>query len=382
MGPDLEVNVGRRRLGLSVVAGVAAYVVGFLVSVLSGPIANPRAYPPRDVLNGTLNESEVDLDPGGGVPGPTDPEFPVTETVDLFNSGAGVFYNAHLVDILVGPRRRPSLSQGRNVLLGEVTNDTTAVSLFGGPETELLLVGTPVPPVVLFTVPVVVLVLGGVLVNELAGETASTPETAVVSGSAVALGYLPPVVVVASAVRFREPRVVFGGIDLLGAILVAGIVYPVVFGGLGGYVRSVVRGGHGENVGSTPESGDTTGRAPAERDGDADSAPATERVTMTDELAFVPETVAVDPGTTVRWNNEANLTFTVTAYDETVPPGVAYFASGGFDSEDTAREAYPEGGVAGGESYGHRFETPGTYEYFCVPQERAGMTGTIVVSDE
>jgi plastocyanin len=383
MGSDLDVSVGRSQLGLGVVAGVVAYVIGFLISVLPGPIANPRAYPPGDVVNGTINESE--LPPTAVQPGP-EPQFPLTETIDPFNSAAGVFYNAHFVDILVGLRQQPSLSQGRNVLLDAVTNDTVTISVFGSGETELLLIGAPVPPIVFFLVPVVLLALGGALVNELAGETAPTPETAVASGSSVALGYLPPVAIIASIVRFREPRIVFGGIDFLGAILIAGVVYPVVFGGLGGYVWSVVRGGRaGDEGASTSEPGDAPRRSregtPGDPGGDGTSTGAT-AVAMTDGLAFEPETVTIDPGSAVRWENGTNLTFTVTAYEETVPRGVEYFASGGFDTEAAAREAYPEGGIASGESYEHVFETPGTYEYFCVPQEDAGMTGTVEVREK
>jgi len=385
MGSDLNVTVGRSQLGLGVIAGVAAYVVGFLVSALPGVIANPRAYPPGDVVNETLNESEVST--GGGPPGAPDPQFPLTETIDPFNSAAGVFYNAHFVDILVGLRRRPSLSLGRNVLLDEVTNDTTPVGVFGGEEAELVLTGGPIPPILVFIVPVILLVLAGALINERSGETAPTPETAVASGSAVVLGYLPLAAIVASIVRFRDPRIVFGGIDLLGAVLIAGIAYPVVLGGVGGYVWSVVRGGHGEDPkASTSDPGDAPPSSREESPGDpgadgASTGTTAERVVMTDELAFEPETVTVAPGGAVRWENGTTITFTVTAYEETIPRGVEYFASGGFDSEETAREAYPEGGIASGESYEHVFEAPGTYEYFCVPQEGAGMTGTVEVRE-
>jgi plastocyanin len=391
MSSDFKLNVGRTQLGLGVVAGVAAYVVGFLVSFLPGPIANPRAYQPRDVVNATLNESEVDPGRQGAV-GATDPEFPLTETIDSFNSAAGVFYNAHFVDIIAGLPGQPALSRRENVLLNEVTNDTVSTGMFGGGEIELLLVGVPVPPVVFFLVPAVLLALGGVLINERAGETASTPETAVVSGSAVVLGYLPLAAVVASIVRFRELRIISGGIDLLGAILIAGIVYPVALGGLGGYVWFVARGTSGEDVeASAADTGNATHHpretpsgdaGPTDGRGSEETSARTTTVAMTDELAFAPETVTVTPGGVVRWENGANITVTVTAYGETIPRSVGYFASGGFDSEDAAREAYPKGGIASGESYEHVFETPGTYEYFCVPQEGAGMTGTVEVREE
>jgi len=58
----------------------------------------------------------------------------------------------------------------------------------------------------------------------------------------------------------------------------------------------------------------------------------------------------------------------VTAYEDEIPDGAAYFASGGFDAEQAANEAYPdEGSIPEGETYEHTFETTGTYEYYCIP---------------
>jgi plastocyanin len=389
MADDLNVDIGRSQLRLGVLTGVAAYVVGFLAMFLPGPIVNPRAYPPEDVVNGTLTESEFNPGEGGAI----DFQFPLTERIDSFNSAAGVFYNAHFVDILAGFQRRPSLSRRRNVLLDEVTNDTITVGVFGGEEAEIILGGQLVPPILIFLVPVVLLALGGILINELSDGTAPTPETAITSGSAIILGYLPFVAIVASVVRFREPRIIFGGIDILGAILTAGIVYPVVFGGLGGYVWFATRGPDDTDSEVSNESGDTTHhsgeRSTANNDADGPPGPggtlrnrSVESVAMTDDLAFEPETVTVTPGDAVQWENEGRLAFTVTAYQETIPRGVEYFASGGFDSEEAAREAYPAGGIERGECYTHVFDAPGTYEFFCVPQENAGMTGTVEVREE
>lgn len=105
-------------------------------------------------------------------------------------------------------------------------------------------------------------------------------------------------------------------------------------------------------------------------------------VEMTDALAFEPADLAVDAGGTVVWANAGSVTHTVTAYADRIPDGAAYFASGGFDSEGAARDAYPPGGgIEGDVSYRHTFETPGSYEYFCIPHERADMTGTITVRE-
>jgi plastocyanin len=105
---------------------------------------------------------------------------------------------------------------------------------------------------------------------------------------------------------------------------------------------------------------------------------------MNDELAFVPETLTVSVGDTVTWENVGSIGHSVTAYEDELPEGAEYFASGGFDSEQAAKDAYAPGDtdagdIPGGESWEYTFETAGTYEYFCIPHEQAGMVGTIEV---
>jgi plastocyanin len=102
---------------------------------------------------------------------------------------------------------------------------------------------------------------------------------------------------------------------------------------------------------------------------------------MTDDLLFVPETLTVSVGDTVTWENVGSIGHSVTAYGGEIPADAAYFASGGFESEDAARSAYPEGDIPGGETYEHTFEVAGTYGYFCIPHEMSGMKGTIVVEE-
>ena len=95
------------------------------------------------------------------------------------------------------------------------------------------------------------------------------------------------------------------------------------------------------------------------------------------------ETVA---GDTVVWANSGSRNHTVTGYDDGIPEGAEYFASGGFDNEQAARDAWAnsiDGGgvVKPGETYEHTFEVPGDYYYVCIPHEDAGMLGKIVVTD-
>lgn len=111
-----------------------------------------------------------------------------------------------------------------------------------------------------------------------------------------------------------------------------------------------------------------------------DGAPADHRtVEMTDGLTFEPKTVTVAQGGTVTWENVGSIDHTVTAYQDHVPDSSGYFASGGFDSEQTARRNMGAGLIAGGQTYGNTFELTGRYRYFCIPHESAGMTGTILV---
>jgi plastocyanin len=106
--------------------------------------------------------------------------------------------------------------------------------------------------------------------------------------------------------------------------------------------------------------------------------PATIRVDMTDGLRFEPADITISVGDTVVWETTGTVAHSVTAYEESLPEGARYFASGDFETEADARQSYPDGSVGNGETYEHTFETAGTYPYFCVPHE-SGMVGTVVV---
>lgn len=107
-------------------------------------------------------------------------------------------------------------------------------------------------------------------------------------------------------------------------------------------------------------------------------------VDMTDGLKFKPADITVPPGTTVVWKNVGSSGHTVTAYGDKIPKDATYFASGGFNSEEAARKGFQngKGNIKGGASYQHTVETTGTYEYFCIPHEQAGMKGSIEVTKD
>jgi len=100
---------------------------------------------------------------------------------------------------------------------------------------------------------------------------------------------------------------------------------------------------------------------------------------------FRPETLEVTAGTTVTWLNTNKQGHSVTAYESGLPDGAEYFASGDFDSEAAARDAWGNssgGTMFEGQTFEHTFEVPGEYPYFCIPHEVGGMVGTVVVTEE
>ena len=114
--------------------------------------------------------------------------------------------------------------------------------------------------------------------------------------------------------------------------------------------------------------------------GESSGAAQTDTVGMTEELGFDPKVIEVPVGTTVTFDNTSSIGHSVTAYEDKIPDGAEYFATGGFDSEQAAKDAYPEkGNLEAGETYEHTFETKGTYEYYCIPHEMNGMVGTVKV---
>jgi plastocyanin len=88
---------------------------------------------------------------------------------------------------------------------------------------------------------------------------------------------------------------------------------------------------------------------------------------------FVPATVNIKVGDTVKWTNPAVITHTVTfdpaqaatATNVVLPAGVAPFGSDNMEEDAT---------------FSHTFTVKGTYKYICKMHEAMGMVGTVVVS--
>lgn len=140
-------------------------------------------------------------------------------------------------------------------------------------------------------------------------------------------------------------------------------------------------GGNGGDGGdSTPTAPQNTPTREPTAAGNGGDYVETSTVEMTDELTFEPARIQVSSGTTVTWENVGTIGHTVTAYEDEIPSGATFFASGGFDSEQAARDGYPqEGNIPEGETYEHTFETTGEFQYFCIPHELNGMVGYVKV---
>lgn len=95
-------------------------------------------------------------------------------------------------------------------------------------------------------------------------------------------------------------------------------------------------------------------------------------VEMTDAMQFEPARVTIRAGQVVEWRNDSVLVHSATLdpdravrpEDASLPAGAAPFDSGLLEP---------------GARFRHRFPVPGTYRYYCLPHEAAGMTGVIVV---
>jgi len=87
---------------------------------------------------------------------------------------------------------------------------------------------------------------------------------------------------------------------------------------------------------------------------------------------FEPEHVEIQVGDTIKWTNPSSVFHTVTADpDKAIDPDNVKLPEG--------VEPFGSGRIRPDETYKRRFDVPGSYKYFCIPHEKAGMIGTIEV---
>lgn len=98
-------------------------------------------------------------------------------------------------------------------------------------------------------------------------------------------------------------------------------------------------------------------------------------VEATDRLTFRPDSVVVRVGDVVTWRNAGLIQHSVTADPtEATLDGSVHLPNGA--------EPFDSGLLAEGGTFSHIFRVPGRYDYFCIPHEGAGMTGTVIVIDD
>merc|ERR1712230_112454 len=86
------------------------------------------------------------------------------------------------------------------------------------------------------------------------------------------------------------------------------------------------------------------------------------------ELGFFPNKITVSKGETVEFVNNKAFPHNVVFDEDNVPSGV--------NADAISHEDYLNGP---GEKVTNKFDTPGTYGYYCEPHQGAGMQGTIIV---
>ena len=96
-------------------------------------------------------------------------------------------------------------------------------------------------------------------------------------------------------------------------------------------------------------------------------------VDMNDRLKFVPAEIRIKVGDTVEWRGVGIIRHTVTNDPTLVlnPDNAAL---------PKAAVPFDSGWVADAEPFRYTFTVPGVYRYVCLPHERAGMKGVVVVN--
>ena len=96
-------------------------------------------------------------------------------------------------------------------------------------------------------------------------------------------------------------------------------------------------------------------------------------VHMTSQNKFVPASVTIKAGQSVKWVNDDAATHTVTTDASQVA------------NEDNVQipsgaKPFNSNSVGKGKSFEQKFDVPGTYQYACAPHEGNKMVGKVVVT--
>ncbi|WP_144049550.1 transporter [Halorubrum salipaludis] len=172
-------------------AGAVAYVLGYLVVYVTQ----------GDRIEEGLSGINFFADLFGGDP------------ISTWQAAGWMFYNAHFVDV-----NAPSLIGGAQS--GNLITQADGGSLS-----------------LLFVLPPLLLIVAGLVAGRTAG--ASDPADGAQAGAFVLAGYLPLAVIGAFLFRYSVGDGTVAP-DLVTAVLLAGAVYPAVFGAIGGAASSLL----------------------------------------------------------------------------------------------------------------------------------------------
>ncbi|QKY19401.1 transporter [Halolamina sp. CBA1230] len=177
----------RLPFGAGAGAGIGAYLLGYLITYVwqSGSVA--------ERLQGYNLITEL----LGGEP------------IAVWQGVGWLFYNAHFVSV--------------------------RIDAFGGTQSQNFIAGSDGGSLaLLYAIPIVLLLAAGLLTARVAD--AAEPAEGAIAGAAIAIGYAPLAVIG----RFLFSYEGAAAPDLVTAILLAGLVYPLVLGAIGGTAGSLV----------------------------------------------------------------------------------------------------------------------------------------------
>jgi len=162
------------------------------------------------------------LAPDGG-----NPRGIVNVSIPAWKGAGWYFYSAHVVDLVISTEAGGVSGTGTQNLIGNA-DDATVQLLYLAPP---LLLGT-----------------GGAVLARTLGAAAE-PEEGAKAGALVVAGYLPLACIGALLTEHTETTSVLGAeisatwtVELVPAVLLAGLLYPLLFGALGGVAASALEG--------------------------------------------------------------------------------------------------------------------------------------------
>lgn len=175
-----------RSLTAGAVGGIAAYLVGYAITFVWHGSTIEDAIDPINVIARLFGQAEV----------------PAWKIVGW------LYYSAHFVDT--------------SLQFGPIGPTTVDLIGDGGGSLESLY----------FLPPIVLLVAGAIVAIRVTAATATGPQI----GATVVVGY-----VISAIVGVFVFRIGANGPALIPAVVIAGIIYPIVFGAIGGFIAQQIR---------------------------------------------------------------------------------------------------------------------------------------------